>query len=132
MRAMAEADDIFERTASRVMRTMLLVTVIGWLIALAWRGWRFGLGFALGAAASWVNFRWLRGFVGGLGAGAKPGVFALLFAVRYLLLGGAAYAILRFSKLGLPAMLAGLFVSLAAVTIEILIQLGYERRNLDH
>src|SRR5580692_3327308 len=128
---MAEADDIFHRTAARVTRTILLVAVIGSLVALR-RGWTYGGGFALGAWASWLNFRWLRGFVAGLGPGAKPSGFALFFALRYLLLGGAAYVILRYSKLSLPAMLAGLFVSLAAVVIEILIQLGYERRNLDH
>jgi len=125
---MADADDIFDRTAARVMRTMLLVAVIGSLVAL-WRGWRYGAAFALGAWASWLNFRWLKGFVAGLGPGGRPSAFALFFALRYLLLGGAAYAILRYSKLSLPAMLAGLFVSLAAVTIEILI--GYARRNLD-
>jgi len=129
---MADADDIFDRTAARVSRTMLLVAVIGSLVALAWRGWTYGAGFALGAWASWLNFRWLKAFVAGLGPGGKPSGFALFFALRYLLLAGAAYVILKYSKLSLPAMLAGLFVSLAAVVIEILIQLGYARRNLDH
>jgi hypothetical protein len=129
---MAETDDIFHRTAARVMRTMLLVAVIGSLVAL-WRGWIYGAAFALGAWASWLNFRWLKRFVMGLGPGGKPSGFMLFFALRYLLLAGAAYVILRYSKLSLPAMLAGLFVSLAAVVIEILIQLGlgFARRNLD-
>lgn len=129
---MADADDVFERTASRVMRTMLLVAAIGSLAALSWRGWRYALGFAVGAAASWTNFRWLRGFVAGIGPGAKPSGFMLFFALRYALLAGAAYVILRYSKIGLAAMLAGLFVSLAAVIIEALIQLVYARRNLGH
>ncbi len=129
---MRDNDDLFERTASRVSRTMLLAAAIGSLTALSWRGWSYGLGFALGAAISWVNFRWLKGFVAGLGAGGKPGWFTLFFAVRYALLAGAAYAILRYSKLSLPAMLAGLFVALAAVIVEALIQLTYARRDLDH
>ena len=129
---MADADDIFERTASRVTRTMLLVTVIGSLIALSWRGWPWGMGFLLGAAASWMNFRWMRRFVAGLGPDGKPSWFTLLFTLRYGLLAGAAYVILKYSKLSLSAMLAGLFVSLAAVVIEVLIQLIYARRNLDH
>jgi hypothetical protein len=127
---MAEPDDIFQRTAARVMRTMLLVAVIGSLVAL-WRGWTYGVGFAVGAWASWLNFRWLKSFIAGLGPGGKASGFILLFALRYLLLAGAAYVILRYSRLSLPAMLAGLFVSLAAVIVEILIQLGYARRNLD-
>src|SRR5580692_12553123 len=128
---MAETDDVFDRIAARVTRTILLVAVIGSLVAL-WRGWTYGGGFAVGAWASWLNFRWLRGFVAGLGPGAKPSGFALFFALRYVLLAGAAYVILKYSKFSLPAMLAGLFVSLAAVAIEILIQLvlGFARRNL--
>jgi hypothetical protein len=128
---MAETDDIFERTASRALRTALLVAAIGSVVAL-WRGWTYGAGFAVGAAASWLNFRWLKGFVAGLGPGGKPSAFTLFFTLRYALSGAAAYVILKYSKLSLPAMLAGLFVSLASVVVEALIQLVYERRNLDH
>ena len=129
---MADAEDIFERTAASVMRTLLLVAMIGSLIALAWGGWQYGLAFALGAAASWLNFRWLRAFVAGLGPDGKPSGFMLFLLLRYALLAAAAYVILKYSKLSLPAMFAGLFVSLAAVIVEVLIQLGYARRNLDH
>jgi len=130
---MAESNDIFVRTAARVTRTMVVVAVIGSVAAL-WRGWNYGGGFAIGAWASWLNFRWLKGFVAGLGPGGRPSAFALFFVLRYLLLAGAAYVILRYSKLSLAAMFAGLFVSLAAVVIEIFIELGlgFARRNLDH
>jgi len=30
------------------------------MVALAWRGWSVGAGFALGSAISWINFRWLK------------------------------------------------------------------------
>ena len=123
------ADDIFERTAARMLRTMLLVAVIGMVVAL-WRGWTFGMGFAVGAAISWLNFRWLKGFVAGLGPGGKSTGFLLFFALRYLLLAGIAYVILKYSKLSLPAMFVGLFVALAAATIQVLFQ--YARRDLDH
>jgi len=126
---MAEAEDVFERTTARMMRTMLLVAVIGSVVAL-YRGWTYGVGFALGAFLCWVNFRWLKGFVAGLGPGGKPGGFALFFSLRYALLAGAAYVILRYSKLSLPAMFVGLFVALLAAVIEVLIP--YARRNLDH
>lgn len=129
---MTDAEDIFERTAARLVRIMVIVTATGSVIALSWGGWQCGLGFAAGAIASWVNFRWLKGFVAGLGPGGKPSGFALFFVLRYILLAGAAYVILKYSKLSLPAILAGLFVSLAAVIVEVLIQLVYARRNLDH
>jgi hypothetical protein len=126
---MGESDDVFERTAARMLRTMLLVALIGMIVAL-WRGWTYGMGFALGAAISWVNFRWLKGFVAGLGPGGKSTGFMLFFALRYLLLAGIAYVILKYSKLSLPAMFVGLFVALVAATIQVFIQ--YARRNLDH
>jgi hypothetical protein len=124
--------DIFERTAARVTRTILAVGFAGAILAFAWRGWPAGFGFALGAMAAWFNFRWLKGFVGGLGPGGKPGRFALFFAFRYLILASGAYVILKYSKLSLPAAFTGLFAPLAAVIIEVFIQLRYERRDLDH
>ena len=45
--------------------------------------------------------------------------------VPILLLGLAAYAILRFSEISLTACLVGLFVPTAAVILEILIELIY-------
>jgi hypothetical protein len=125
----ADDNDVFQRTAARMMRTMLLVAVIGSVVAL-WRGWTFGMGFATGAAISWLNFRWLKGFVAGLGPAGKPTGFMLSFLFRYLILAGAAYVILRYSKLSLAAMFVGLFVALVAAMIEVFIQ--YARRNLDH
>ncbi len=124
--------DIFERTVARVTRTLTVVAFAGAVAAFAWHGWRTGLGFALGAAAAWFNFRWLKGFVAGLGGDGKPGFFAIFFALRYLILAAGGYVILKYSKLSLPAAFAGLFTPLAAVLIEALIQLGYARRNLDH
>ncbi|MGA7239321.1 MAG: ATP synthase subunit I [Bryobacteraceae bacterium] len=129
---MSVEPDIFERTAASVTRTMLAVGFAGAIVAFAWLGWRAGFGFALGAIAAWFNFRWLKGFVGGLGPGGKPGRFAVFFALRYLILAAGAYVILKYSKLSLPAALSGLFVPLAAVIVEVLIQLRYERRDLDH
>ena len=121
--------DIFERTVAQMMRTMLLVAVIGAIVSL-WRGWTYGMGFAVGAVISWVNFRWLKGFVAGLGASAKPTGFMLFFALRYLVLAGFAYVILKYSKLSLPAVFVGLFVAVAAAIIQVIIQ--YARRDLDH
>ena len=129
---MASEPDIFERTAARVTRTIAALGIAGAFVAFAWLGWRAGLGFALGAAAAWFNFRWLKGFVAGLGPGAKPRRFSVFFAFRYIILAAGAYVILRYSKASLPAALTGLFVPLAAVIVEVLIQLRYERRNLDH
>jgi hypothetical protein len=129
---MASQPDIFELTAARVTRTIAALGFAGAIVAFAWLGWQACFGFALGAAAAWFNFRWLKSFVAGLGPGAKTGRFYLFFAFRYIVLAAGGYVILRYSKASLPAALTGLFVPLAAVIVEVLIQLRYERRNLDH
>jgi ATP synthase I chain len=129
---MASKPDIFERTTTRVTHTIAVLGFAGAIVAFAWRGRQSGFGFALGAVAAWFNFRWLKGFVAGLGPDAKTGRFSVFFAFRYILLAVGAYVILRYSKVSLPAALTGLFVPLAAVIIEVLIQLRYERRDLDH
>ena len=119
---------LFERALRRIAKTMLALAAAGAAAAAAWRGWTWGAGFAIGAAASWLNFRWLKQMVEALGAN-RPGRLriALVAGLRYLILGAGAYAILRYSRISLPAALAGLFVPAAAVFIEILFELIYAR-----
>jgi hypothetical protein len=47
--------------------------------------------------------------------------------LRYLLMCGGAYVIVKYSNISLSAALAGLFVAVAAVIVEILFQLIYAR-----
>src|ERR1035438_5293954 len=112
-------DEFYERVTSRIFKVTLAISGAGTLAALAWRGWRVGAGFALGAALSWINFRWLKHAVDSLsGKRARPRL-AVLAGFRYLLLGGVAYVILSYSSISLGATLAGLFVSITAVIVEI-------------
>jgi hypothetical protein len=118
-------DEFYERVTSRIFKVTLAISGAGTLAALAWRGWRVGAGFALGAAISWINFRWLKHAVDSLsGKRARPRL-AVLAGFRYLLLGGVAYAILRYSSISLRATLAGLFVSVTAVIAEIFFEVVY-------
>ena len=118
-------DEFYERVTSRIFRVTLVIAGAGTLAALAWRGWRVGAGFALGAAISWINFRWLKHAVDSLsGKRARPRL-AVLAGFRYLLLGGVAYVILSYSSISLGATLAGLFVSITAVIAEIFFEVVY-------
>jgi hypothetical protein len=119
-------DEFYERVTSRIFKVMLVIAGAGTMAALAWRGWRVGAGFALGSALSWINFRWLKHAVDSLSGGkrARPRL-AVLAGFRYLLLGGAAYVILRYSSISLGATLAGLFVSVTAVIVEIFFEVVY-------
>jgi hypothetical protein len=48
---------------------------------------------------------------------------AVFFALRYLIIGAAAYVIVKILEISVMPVLAGLFVSAAAVLIEILYEL---------
>ena len=123
--------EFFPRAVGRIFRWMAIVTVAGAIAAAVLRGWTWAAGFLLGAAVSWLNFRWLRQLVENLGETGRPkpprARVAVLLGLRYLILGAAGYAILRFSALSLTAALFGLFVAVAAVILEMVFLLVYAR-----
>jgi len=126
---MTNPDDLFyDRALARIQRNIPAISFAG--IAAAWilRGWTWGAGFALGAAVSWMNYRWLKQIADAVGGKQRPRVrMAIVLGLRYFLLGGGAYVILRFTKVSVPSALLGLFVSVAAVVVEILFELLYAR-----
>jgi hypothetical protein len=57
----------------------------------------------------------------------------VFLGLRYVILGGCSYVILKYSAVSLTAALSGLFVSVAAVIVEILLELAYARNGtVDH
>jgi len=107
------------------------VAVVGTAVAGAAGGWKWAAGFLAGAVAAWLNFRWLKRLVSALGGKPAPSSFQL--ALRYFLLGGCGYVIVRFSRIPVPSVIAGMLVLAAAIFIEILFELVYARkRTLDH
>jgi len=123
-------DRFYDRAFERIYKGILVLAAGGTLAALVWRGWRAGAGFALGSAVSWLNYRWLKQVADAVGGRARPRArLAVILGLRYLLLGGGAYVILRYSKISVPSALLGLFVSVAAVIVEILYELVYGARD---
>ena len=120
--------DEFERSLDRIHKMIFAIASGGVILAMAARGWTWGAGFLLGTAASWLNFRWLKQMVDALGE-TRPTRkrVAVLAGLRYAILGGGAYVILRYSSISVPAALMGLFAPIAAVIAEIVIQLVYAR-----
>ncbi len=116
-----------ERAVGRMRKTMVAIALGGITVAFAWRGFAWAAGFALGAVVSWLNFRWLKQLVYTLGSDRARPRTAVKLGFRYVLLGGGAYVILKYSSVSQPAALAGLFVSVAAVIVEILFELVYAR-----
>ena len=125
---MTANDRWFHDVVGRVLNWMAVIAAVGTAIVWIWRGWRWGAGFAVGAAVSFLNFHWLRRLTEALGAAQLRRTRAVFLASRYVVLALLAYVILRYSSINLPAALMGLFVSTAAVIIEILYELAYARK----
>ncbi|HXY78213.1 MAG TPA: ATP synthase subunit I [Candidatus Acidoferrales bacterium] len=114
-----------ERIIPRVLRNMLVVSVLLLGPAFWFYGWAGSIGFAFGAAVSCVNFRSLTRGVEGLAdrivnrnSREKGGRIILRFLVRYGLVGAVAYAIFRSSSLAFRGFLWGLCVPVVALMAE--------------
>jgi hypothetical protein len=116
-----------ETAINRIRNVMIAFTAVGAIALFVWRGWSWSAGWLLGCAASGLNYHWLRRVTESVGARPAKDHQAILLGVRYLLLGGGAYVILKYTAISLPATLAGLLVPAAAVIVEILIELVYAR-----
>ena len=118
-----------DRAVARIWKLIWVIGVMGAVALVAWRGWWWGAGWAIGTAVSALNFRWLKQLVLAIGEETAKPRKAVFLGMRYVLLGGGAYVILRFSAISLPAALSGLFVSVAAVLVEIILELAYARNG---
>jgi hypothetical protein len=119
---------LYRNAVRRISLGSAGLALAGCAACLIWRNWRWAAAFLLGAGASHLNFRWLKRVVDSLGESSRrrPGPrFAILMGLRYLLLAAGAYVIVNLTSLSLPAALAGLFVPVAAVILEIIYELIY-------
>ena len=117
----------------RALRRMDGIAVGLGTIAVAYfavrEGWRGALGCGLCAGVSVYNLRRLKRIAAGVGGdGSRPRArSAVGLGFRYLILGAACFAIIRYSEISLTAIFAGLFISVAAVLIEIVYELIFIR-----
>jgi hypothetical protein len=121
----AQQEQFFADAISRILKFTLLIAALLLLPVC----WRFGIpttvGFAAGAAVSWVNFQSLRRGVEGLAervAGhpstQRGGVVVLRFVLRYLLVAACAYAIFKGSRQAFEGFLFGVCLPVAAMLVE--------------
>jgi hypothetical protein len=94
------------------------------------RGRGAAAGFLAGAGLSYVNFELLSGLAHVLG-GSTPRAagWGVLIALRYAIVGVAAYVIVRILGITPVAVLAGLLAVFAAVILEILYELILHART---
>jgi len=116
---------VYERIIPRVLRNMLVVSVLLIGPTFWFYRWAGSIGFAFGAAVSYVNLRSLTRGVEGLAdrivnrnSREKGGLIILRFVVRYGLVGAAAYAIFKSSPTAFRGFLWGLCVPVAALMAE--------------
>src|SRR5882762_691911 len=118
-------NSIYERIIPRVLRNMLVVSVLLIGPAFWFYRWAGSIGFAFGAAVSYVNLRSLRRGVEGLAdrivnqkSREKGGWIIVRFLARYGLVATAAYAIFKGSSLAFYGFLWGLCVPVLALMAE--------------
>ena len=112
---------LFDTAAQRLPRWMLAVGVAASLAAGVLGGWRFGAGFAMGAAVAILAYRWLHlAIEAALDSGQPrlPLSVMLRLAARYPLLLGVVALAYRTGWLPPRAVMAGLFVPLVGALAE--------------
>jgi hypothetical protein len=114
-----------ERVIPRVMRNILIASVLLLGPVFWFYGWVGAIGFAFGAAVSYVNFYSLKRGVEGLAdrvvnrnSREKGGWIVLRFVVRYGLVAIVAYAIFIGSPVAFRGFLWGLCVPVTALMAE--------------
>ncbi len=118
----ASEDAFYRLSIRRIARLIAAIGLAGAVYAEIARGWRWGAGFAAGAAVSGLSFwRWSK-VVEGLGEGGKRGG-PVRWTVRFGLLAAAAYVTIAYSGISVVAALSGLLVAAAAVVFEIVFQI---------
>ncbi len=127
--------DPYAAAESRIWRFQIALGLLGTAGAGALAGWGGAAGFAVGAAVSGINFLWLKQAVDAVTAEAtrsepaspaarrKRRRVVWKFLGRYLLIAAAGYAILKHTAWDIRALLAGLFLFVAAILVEIVFEL---------
>lgn len=121
----------YGRIVGRIVKLMAALAVVGTVVFLFVDGAGGALSFLGGAAISGMSFALLHRMVSDLTAaveGRRVRTFSvLLHAFRLMILGGAAYGIVRVYGSSRRALAGGLMLAVIAATLEVLIELSHAR-----
>ena len=115
------------RAEARLPRWMVLCGVAALIVMLLYRQVMIAAGFALGAALGILNYYWLHEAVGALATAGRariPKSLVAKFLIRYPLAFGVVIFFFKTGWLPPMAILAGLFVPVAGILIEAIVQVG--------
>ena len=119
------ADALFADSLRRIDRLIPVLAVATSAVLAARGSWPKALGFLVGAAIAYLNFRWLKSTVSALAAAAmhngehasRPSV-VLRFLARFVLIALAAYVIFISYPVSFHGFLGGLLVPVLAIFVE--------------
>jgi len=115
------------RAEARLPRWMMLCALLALIAILLCRQFMIAIGFALGAALGILNYYWLHKAVEVLataGQSRVPKSVVAKFLIRYPLAFGLLFLFFKTGWLPPMSILAGLFVPVAGILIEAIVQLG--------
>jgi hypothetical protein len=115
------------RAEARLPRWMMLCGLLALIAILLCRQFMIAIGFALGAALGILNYYWLHKAVEVLAKAGQPRVpkwVLAKFLIRYPLAFGLVFFFFKTGWLPPMSILAGLFVPVAGILIEAIVQLG--------
>jgi hypothetical protein len=119
---MTEDPAFYDRALRRLHRGTLFLAGIAVIAMGVLEGWRGALGAAAGAAFSIASLHWWKRLAGSLGSQSKSKLRIRLL-IWYAVIGASLFVIIRSFGVSPASMIAGLFVSTAAVVIEIVYEL---------
>ena len=115
------------RAEARLPRWMVLCGLVALIVMLLFRQVLIAAGFALGAALGILNYYWLHEVVGALvkaGQARVPKSLVGKLLIRYPLAFGVVFLFFKTGWLPPMSVLAGLFVPVAGILIEAIVQIG--------
>jgi hypothetical protein len=115
------------RAEARLPRWMVLSGLAALITMLLYRQVLIAAGFAVGGALGILNYYWLHEAVGALTKASEarvPKLLAAKFLIRYPLAFGLVIFFFKTRWLPPMAILAGLFVPVAGILIEAIVQIG--------
>jgi hypothetical protein len=129
---MADSRDnaFYDRALDRIIRVAAVLGAAGSIVSWVLRGANWAAGFLVGAVISLINFygwKRLATSLGGSGGKRPWSGSAAFLGLRYLLFAAVIYAIVKLLGITLVGVLAGLFVSVAAILVEIFYELVFTK-----
>lgn len=114
--------DPYAELVARLGRFIIAIGLIGAVAAAIQWGAGHAAGFAIGATGAFLNMRWLAKALL-----SPKGPTGLILALRFGILGGGVYVILKVFEIAPVSILAGLLSAALAAILEVLFQLFYAR-----